>query len=136
MKRTPADIAFSQCVRERSNWTCECCGAKHTENSRGLDCSHGHSRGKWAVRFDPMNAESLCTACHFREGGLSRIEKSLGKRLSGVLREKSESVDIGRLVRRTKGKGEIAKHYRGELKRMKLLRASGETGRIEFVGWV
>ena len=34
----------------------------------------------------------------------------------------------------TKGKGDIAKHYRDELEKMKKQREDGVMGRIEFVG--
>jgi hypothetical protein len=33
IKITTADAALSKCVRERSAWTCDRCGAKHQENS-------------------------------------------------------------------------------------------------------
>lgn len=50
--------------------------------------------------------------------------------------ELKNNIDRGKQVRKTKGTGEIAKHFRNELARMKELRANGETGRIEFVGWI
>lgn len=134
--RTPADIAFSKCIRERSNWTCERCGTKYPQNATGLECSHYHTRGKWGVRFDPLNAEALCTGCHFREGGMGRIDKQLNEEEIGVLNEKANNSQIGREAKKTRGKGEIAKHYREELKRMQDLRDQGEIGRIEFTGYL
>ena len=136
LKRTPADIAFSQCVRERANWKCERCGTQYHEKSMGLECSHHHSRGKWAIRFDPMNAESLCTGCHFEEGGTEqRRNLVLTEAEQDLLFEKMRDTSLGKMARQTKGKGDIAKHYRNEYARMRELRLSGEIGRIEFIGY-
>jgi Zn finger protein HypA/HybF involved in hydrogenase expression len=137
IKRTPADDAFSKCVRERANWTCERCGRYFPEGSRGgLDCSHHHSRGNWSIRFDPLNAEALCYGCHSHEGGTQqRREAVLTDIEQEILFEKMRDRDLGRMARKTKGKGEIAKHYRMELKRMQELRDQGEAGRIEFIGY-
>jgi len=137
IKRTPADKAFSDCIRERANWTCERCGTYYPEGHRGgLECSHHHSRGKWGVRFDPINAESLCTGCHFLDGGTQeRRERVLTDAEQEILYEKARDTSLGRIVRKTKGKGDIAKHYRNELKRMQDLRENGEVGRLEFIGY-
>lgn len=137
IKRTPADIAYSDCVRERANWKCERCGTYYPEgNRRGIECSHHHSRGKWAIRFDPLNAEALCTGCHFEEGGTQqRREKVLTDTEQQILFDKMRDQSLGKMSRKTKGKGEIAKHYREELKRMREMREAGEQGRIEFVGF-
>jgi hypothetical protein len=132
IKRTPADIAFSKCIRERVNWTCENCGNYFPEGSRGgLDCSHFFGRGNWEIRFDPQNAEALCYGCHSHYGGVQRLDDGV----RDVLYEKMQDRNLGRESRKTKGKGEIAKHYRAELKRMQEERACGNTGRIEFVGY-
>ena len=138
IKRTPADAAFSDCVRERANWTCERCGSYFPEGRRGgLDCSHHHSRGNWSIRFDPLNAEALCYGCHSHEGGTQqRREQVLSSGEQELLFEKMRDTSLGREYRKTKGKGAIAKHYRDELKRMQELRADGEMGRIEFVGYI
>ena len=138
IKRTPADAAFSDCVRERANWTCERCGSCFPEGRRGgLDCSHHHSRGNWSIRFDPLNAEALCYGCHSHEGGTQqRREQVLSSGEQDILFEKMRDTPLGREYRKTKGKGAIAKHYRDELKRMQELRAEGETGRIDFVGYI
>lgn len=53
-----------------------------------------------------------------------------------MLIELKNNIDRAKQVRKTKGVGDIAKHFRNELARMKELRSKGETGRIEFVGWV
>ena len=137
IKRTPADAAFSDCIRERSGWTCERCGKYYPEdNRRGLECSHHHSRGNWGIRFDPLNAESLCTGCHFLEGGTEeRRKETLSDDQINLLFERKRNTDLGKKARKTKGKGDIAKHYRDEHKRMQELRKNGETGRIEFTNY-
>lgn len=135
IKRTPADVAFSNCIRERSDWTCERCGTQYQPKARGLECSHGHTRGKWGVRFVGLNAEALCTGCHFREGGLARLEKVWTDWERERVLELVNDTTWGSIVRKTKGKGDIAKHYRDEYDRMRERRAEGVTGRIEFEDW-
>ena len=49
-----------------------------------------------------------------------------------LLFERKRDTRLGRMYRQTKGKGEIAKHYREELERMQEQRARGEVGRLEF----
>ena len=132
IKVTPADKYFGFCIKERVNWTCEKCNKYFPEGGRqGLDTSHGFGRGNWEIRFDPLNAMALCYGCHTHYGGVQQLDD----KTRDILYEKMQDRDLGREARRTKGKGEIAKHYREELKRMKELRADGETGRIEFVGY-
>ena len=138
LKRTPADIAFSDCVRERANWTCERCGTYYPEGNRGgLECSHHHSRGNWGIRFDPLNAEALCTGCHFLEGGTEqRRGLVLSEQEQLLLFEKMRDVSLAKAARATKGKGDIAKHYRIEKRRLEGLRAGGMNGRLPFVGYL
>jgi hypothetical protein len=52
-----------------------------------------------------------------------------------ILFEKMRDLYLGRTLRRTKGKGEIAKHYRDEYARLAAHRERGAQARIEFVGW-
>jgi len=136
LKRTPADIAFSLCIRERSDWTCERCGTKYEPNSRGLECSHYHTRGKWGVRFHSLNAESLCTGCHFLEGGLKRADGNLTEFQLDVLTDLVNDTGLGKEIRKTKGKGEIAKHFREQHKLMLEKRSQGVKGRLEFEDWI
>ena len=127
IKTTPADAAFSKCVRERSEWRCERCGAQHGPSSTGLHCSHHERRGHWSIRFNPMNAEALCYGCHSAVGGTkSRTEKVMTEAEYGLLNERKNDLRLAKSYRATKGKGEIAKHYREELAAMQ---AQRETGR-------
>lgn len=138
VKRTPADNAFSLCVRERDNWTCQSCKKHYPQSAaegkgQGLDCSHHIGRRNWSVRLDRDNGECLCYGCHSHYGGTERrARKVLGDGLYDILYERSQDIELGRMYRKTKGKGDIAKHYRDEFKRMRELRAQGVTGRIEF----
>jgi hypothetical protein len=118
LKRTPADAAFSDCVRERAGWRCEICGTQYHRKSRGLHCSHFISRGNWGVRFDPLNAEALCYAHHMSHGGGGRIAETLTDAQQTTLFERRNDSSLGKAYRRTKGKGAIAKHYRAEYERM------------------
>ena len=137
IKVTPADSAFSKCVRERAGWRCENCGTQHDQSSRGLGCSHHHGRGNWSIRFHPLNAESLCTACHYAMGGTEeRRQAVMTENEQTLLWSLKNDCGLGKEYKRTKGVGEVAKHYREELKRMQSLRDQGETGRIDFAAWI
>lgn len=85
MKLCPADTAFSKYLRTLFNWTCERCGAKHEEKSRGLHCSHYYSRKAESTRHDLDNCDCLCYGCHSyfsynREAYTEWKKKKLGKK--------------------------------------------------------
>lgn len=134
--RTPADAAFSLCVRERANWSCERCG--NMPHRMGFHCAHVMSRGNWSVRFDPCNALALCYGCHEVTGRKREDEfLPLVKRIFGELeydRVYAESKRPGHGIR--KAVPQIAKHYRAQHAAMVKLRDAGSTGRLEFVGWM
>ena len=48
------------------------------------------------------------------------------------LDELRHDIALGKLARKTKGKGPIAKHYREQLDEMRALRECGVRGRIDF----
>lgn len=140
---TPADKWFSRCVRERSGWRCESCGKQYAEGDTGLHCSHFITRGNWAVRFEPLNAFAHCFGCHMKfEGNPDLFTAWVEQRFSErgiryeILRELANDLMRGKEHRRTKGIGQIAKHYQNEFETMQMLRSQGVTGRIEFVGWL
>ena len=140
IKRTPADIAFSQCIRERSGWTCERCGISYPDNSAGLQCAHIFGRANKAVRLEPLNAVSLCGGCHmyFTANPMNFaifVKDKLGDSY-GVLNELSNDIMRGKEYVRAIKSGDAAKHYRKELSRMQAVRSCGDTGRIEFVGYI
>ena len=136
IKRTPADAAFSNCVRERSNWHCERCGTKYEGDTRGLDCSHYMGRSAKATRYDPLNAFAHCRGCHQY---LSSNPPLFCEHYSDTfgaedkMLEHFRDVDRGRRAHRELK--EIAKHYREEHARMQAMRANGIMGRIEFTDY-
>ena len=133
IKRTPADDAFSKCVRERNDYICERCNAVHQRGSGGLHCSHIYSRSHRTIRWAGDNAQALCFACHQWYGknpadsGLW-INDLMGEGCMAILREKLNSkVKVPKIEEK-----DIAKHYREQLRILEKRRAEGETGRIEF----
>lgn len=135
IKITPADTAFSKCVKERADWRCERCGTQYQDGDRGLHCSHGLSRGQWGVRFTGLNATAACYGCHQIEGG-NWMQRMLSEEQRLLLREMADDTYRGKTCRKTKGKGEIAAHYREQFDLMRQARECGVTGRIEFEDWL
>lgn len=77
VKRHPADIIFSQYIRQKANHTCEKCGKVcrvGRETLAQLDASHYWSRSHENTRFDETNVSALCSTCHRRMGGHTREE--------------------------------------------------------------
>jgi len=69
IKIRPADKEFSLFVRTRDNWRCTFgfkCNRNidFQEHPQGLSCCHFEKRRKETVRFDPLNADAGCAACH------------------------------------------------------------------------
>lgn len=136
VKITPADAAFSKCVRERNANRCERCGGY--PNPGGLHCSHFYGRGKWSTRFDPENGTALCHGCHSYFGSNPELHRHWQKERLGPYRydallERANNSSLGRTAKR-EAKA-IAEHYRGEHRAMLKKREQGEYGRIEFVGY-
>lgn len=97
IKLKPADVTFSNLIRERDNWTCKRCGTKYTPPTSGLQCSHFWGRGNKKTRFDPLNCDALCYGCHSRMEGNKQGEyrdikiKQLGKKGYDELEKKARS---------------------------------------------
>lgn len=60
-----ADRLFALWIKYRDSWTCQRCGKQYAPRSQGLDCSHFKSRKSENLRFEPLNADAICTGCHF-----------------------------------------------------------------------
>jgi len=136
IKITTADAALSKCVRERSAWTCDRCGAKHQENSAGLHAAHYHSRGNWFTRFDSANLLALCYGCHsFTARERDEHRKTMLKYITEIELDRLAFARNRTAYAVKQRVSAIAKHYRGELAKMQRQRAEGVTGRIEFEGW-
>lgn len=130
MKISPADAAFSKCVREANGYTCEMCGTVGR-----METSHVFSRRHRTIRWDKMNANCLCHACHrkWHESPLNAFiwfESEFGQGRIDILREKMNSkVKVSKLEEK-----DIAAHYRKELKRIQERLESGETT-VDFESW-
>lgn len=70
IKRTPADAAFSDFIRERAKWTCEYPMCFKTFNPldpnqrKKIHCSHFKTRGNMRIRCDEDNAAAICAYHH------------------------------------------------------------------------
>ena len=137
IKRTKHDAIFSDCIRERSGWTCEYSGKEFPIGfRRGLECAHIWGRRNKSVRWEPMNCVALSTAAHmhFTANPLEFHAWLLdvkGESFLEILNEKKN------LIKKwTKAeKEEMYKHYKNEFRIMEEKRAEGQTGWLEFVGY-
>lgn len=136
VKRKPSDVAFSKCVREASDWTCERCDSRYEKGAQGLHCSHIYSRRHRTIRWSAMNAQALCYSCHEWFGGNPAdsglwVRNLLGEGHFQLLEEKRDcKVKVSKLEEK-----EIAAHYRKQLKILEERRAAGETGKLDFESW-
>lgn len=129
--RTPADIAFSKCVREAASWVCQRCFNRLEVNSMGLHCAHFQTRGKWGTRFEPDNVAALCYGCHSYLDShpyekTAWFETHIGKARAAEVMALSEKPAYGMRSR----KAAIAKHFRLEHERLLGMRSEGVTSRI------
>lgn len=97
IKLDKADIAFSQYIRERDNWTCQRCKRKFPPKTQGLHCSHYFGRGNECTRFDPENCDALCMGCHSawdsnKEDYRDFKVKQLGEERFKALRVRASSI--------------------------------------------
>jgi hypothetical protein len=137
MKRSPADIAFSKCIRERADWICEYSGKDFKNNRGGLHCSHFYGRRARTVRWDADNAFAHGCYEHKYLGENpgefhSWAIKTRGDGWYQILTEKWRN--LKRKVTKLEEK-EIAKHYQEQLKIMEQKRKDGVTGWLEFVNY-
>tara|TARA_R110000751_G_scaffold19454_3_gene58078 strand:+ start:1226 stop:1441 length:216 start_codon:yes stop_codon:yes gene_type:complete len=68
-------------------------------------------------------------------GTQERLNAVMTEAQQELLIEKKNDIGLGKLYRKTNGKGDVAKHYRAELVRIQKLRDEGEVGRIDFEGF-
>lgn len=77
IKIDQADKIFSWYIRLR-DMKCMRCRSPVELNDKGMPVSHQNShyfsRGKENTRFEPLNCDTLCMACHMRWGGDERDE--------------------------------------------------------------
>lgn len=135
IKITQADKWFSLAIREAWNWTCCRCGTQYHHNHRGLDCSHGYSRGHWSVRFSTLNARPHCMGCHRIESG-HWMERLLTDWERERLRELRDDVQLAKMYRKTKGKGELSAHWKKQYDLCLQARECGVTGVLPLEEWL
>ena len=137
IKRDKLDAAFSDLVRERADWTCECCSKHFPERKgAGLHASHYWGRKNQATRFCGINTFAHCFGCHQKLGSKPHefrewVFNELGEKLYDELTLKANSV-----CKRTKAeKEDMLKHFRQEKKEIEQKRMDGWVGYIDFVEW-
>ncbi len=131
VKRTPADIAFADCLKEAHDHVCVVCGRQGR-----MEASHIHSRKHRTIRWCKENCLPKCHTCHRwwhgnpTESGIW-FRNEYGEGMVEILLEKKrERVKVSKIEEK-----EIAKHYREQLKMIEQKRADGVTGYIDFVSW-
>ena len=133
---TPADKYFSLCVRERVENRCEVCGSPN-----GVQCCHYESRGNWATRFLGDQCFCMCYAHHIYMDGhkfefADFFKDRRGADVYDISKIIARDLMLGKLIKKTKGKGAIAKFYENEYERMLEKRTGGILGWIDFDNWV
>ena len=144
IKRNSADAHFSRCIRmaatingELRPWHCQLCETDYTDRNRqGIQCSHFIGRGitvqgthGWSVRYDPLNALSLCSSCHGYVEAHPVAHINLWREVYGSIygRDSSDSA-LNDLLRRSQCKSRaqyaranqraISTHYLAESRRL------------------
>lgn len=136
VKIRPADTAFSRCVREAHDWTCERCNTQYETGSQGLHNSHIFSRRHRTIRWAKDNTQALCYPCHMWFGGNPAdsgfwVTELLGQEFMDYVRERR---DLKFKIPKSE-ETEIAKHYRDQLKIIEAKRVEGQTGYIDFISY-
>ena len=128
MKISPADKAFSDCVREAADNTCARCGLQGR-----VECSHIHGRRHRTIRWAKENAVAKCHGCHrwWHENPTEAAHWFQGQYGQGVIDRLREKLNCKVKVTK-KEESEIARHYRLQLKGIRERRANGETGPLQF----
>lgn len=114
IRRCPADAAFSDALRASRNHACEHCGREGR-----TECAHIYGRRHKSIRWDTLNALSLCHTCHraFTENPLDFerwLREYVGQGYLDILAEKRERIQKDSKAYRK----EVAAHYRREIKLM------------------
>ena len=130
IKRDSSDKWFSDCIRHRANYSCECCGKSFNGLVQGFEACHIFGRANKSTRWCADNAVALCGGCHrrFTEHPLDFhdwLASHLGAGHMDLLREKRNQILKSNRTLRL----EIAKHYREEFRRME------KEGANDLVSW-
>ena len=137
IKISKQDKVFSQCIRERANWTCERCGKYYPEGNRqGLDASHLFGRRHSSTRWNPDNVFAHCRGCHQYLGSNPPIFTAWARDKLGDVRYDWLMERHNQTVKYTKAdKEEMYQHYKAQLAYMQRLRKEGDTGYLPLCGW-
>ena len=137
IKRDPLDADFSKLVRERADWTCECCGREYPERKgMGLHCSHYWGRRNRATRWYGDNCFAHCFACHQRLGGNPHDFAHWVRGQLGDTRYDELKLRANGVRKYTKAdKEDMKKHFKAQLEYIKRRRSEGETSYIDFCEW-
>lgn len=139
IKRTSLDAVFSDCVRESADWTCQNYRCKRVfpdRKGQDIHCSHFISRSYNSTRFFPDNALCLCAKCHDEVGKNPDLHVTVMREILGEVRYAELLFRKHQIVRHRNGdRAAMRKHYRRELERMRVERANGATGCLEFVSY-
>ena len=137
IKRTKLDAVFSDLVRERADWTCQCCGKEFPDRKgAGLHCSHFFGRRGASTRHHGDNCYALCFSCHQRLGSNPHEHRAFVHRELGEVRYNDLVLRANTPVKRSKAeREEMYQHYKAQLQYCRRRRMDGETGLIEFVEW-
>lgn len=133
IKRTPADAAFSDCVREAHDYTCQNCGINLRHNPRAMHLSHFYGRRSKSTRWAKENGFCLCAGCHNWMGEHPHehsqwVQDQLGDGLFEILTVKAREIfKYNKEIDK-----EVARHYRKQLKEMQELRRGGVAGVLFF----
>ena len=140
IKRDALDAIFSDCIRAAAN-CCEAHGEPmlygNTRCAENLECAHIHSRRHQFLRHEPLNAVALCGAHHrwytdHPTEFTAWLRRYLGEDHLEILREK-----LTVKHKWLKGmKAEARAHYRNEYKHIVERRCNGETGKLQFKGYL
>ena len=132
MKRDKHDDIFSKLVRERNDWTCECCGKEFHNNTKGLHCSHFQGRRSVSTRYHPLNALAHCVACHRKLGErpaefVTHYDEVFPNMRDAIVQLSNQTLKMKPWMRE-----EIYLHHKSEYNRLRDMRADGCTGYIGF----
>jgi len=106
VKRDKIDDIFSKMIRTRDKYICQKCGSKYDQSSTGLHCSHNVPRRYLRLRWTPLNAISLCFACHHWYGSEPYesgkwLEEYMGKRnFKNLMEMKQQKLKINKTAKK------------------------------------
>ena len=137
IKRTPLDAVFSDLVRERADWTCQCCGKHYPDRKgSGLHASHYFGRRGKSTRWFGDNVYAHCFGCHQKLGSSPHEFRSFVFEQLGEDRYDALVLRANKPRKYSKAEQkEMQAHFKAQLEHLRKRRREGEIGVIEFVEW-